>query len=719
MVHVTESFARQQARTRRFRLGAPANFAVSPCGTRVVFTRSGGGSDPVNRLMVVDVGLEDVAERVAADPSILLGAQESVPATELARRERLRITTAGITAYSTDAEMRTAAFALSGQVGIADLAGEREAVLLNVAGPAVDPQLDPTGQRVAWVANGALHAARIDGSESAVLASPDGEGVTWGLADFLAAEEFDRSHGFWWSPDGQTLIVERCDDSDVDQYWIADPSTPGAEPRPVRYPAAGGVNPHVSLWLVDLSGNRVPIDLDPAEGEPCEYVVSVHWSKYGPALATVLNRSQNRSSVLAIDAATGATRPVAELVDPCWVEHLAGTPAWTPTGQLLTTASRGGALLASLALDGDASALRQTNPVRAVLDVGDDGLLLQVATEPTSSDVVQVGWDGSVRPLTSGGWNTATRGGTTVLSVEATLANTTVHHRVTRLPAGASLDSGAAATQTLGEVTSAAEEPCITVRPQLLTIGASALRATVQWPTGHVPGSRQLPVIMNPYGGPRAQRVVEAGRAFAESQWLADQGFAVIVADGRGSSGRGPTWERAVFGDLATAALEDQIAALTGINDLFPADIDTDRVAIMGWSFGGYLAALAVLRRPDVFHAAVAGAPVTDWRLYDTAYTERYLGSPTSNRAAYEATSLIPLAASLRRPLMIIHGLADDNVLVAHSLQLSAALTAAGRPHTFVPLPNVTHMTPQEDTAENLLKLQVEFIATSLRGRRG
>ena len=144
--------------------------------------------------------------------------------------------------------------------------------------------------------------------------------------------------------------------------------------------------------------------------------------------------------------------------------------------------------------------------------------------------------------------------------------------------------------------------------------------------------------------------------------------------------------------------------------------LDMSRVGIRGWSFGGFLAALAVMRRPDIFHAAIAGAPVTDWRLYDTAYTERYLGDPNDSDSTetYERSGLAADAPNLTRPLMLIHGLADDNVLTAHTLQLSRALLAAGRPHEVLPLSGVSHMTPQEVVAENLLLLQVEFLHRSL-----
>jgi dipeptidyl-peptidase-4 len=187
----------------------------------------------------------------------------------------------------------------------------------------------------------------------------------------------------------------------------------------------------------------------------------------------------------------------------------------------------------------------------------------------------------------------------------------------------------------------------------------------------------------------------------------------VLIADGRGTPGRGPDWDRLIHYDQSTPNLEDQVTALQAAAAAHP-DLDLSRVGIRGWSHGGYLAALAVLRRPDVFHAAVAGAPVTDERLYDTFYTERYEGHPDEHPEVYAHDSLIADAPKLERPLMLIHGLADDNVVVAHTLRLSSALLAAGRPHTVLPLTGVTHMPRQEEVAENLLLLQVEFLKTAL-----
>jgi dipeptidyl aminopeptidase/acylaminoacyl peptidase len=247
--------------------------------------------------------------------------------------------------------------------------------------------------------------------------------------------------------------------------------------------------------------------------------------------------------------------------------------------------------------------------------------------------------------------------------------------------------------------------------------GTPAVRTAVLLPSWHRPGSRRLPVLMDPYGGPAAQRVLAAQDLYVISQWFAEQGFAVVVADGRGTPGRGPAWEREIYGDLAGPVLEDQVAALHAAAERF-GDLDLGRVGIRGWSFGGFLAALAVLRRPDVFHAAVAGAPLVDQRLYDTHFKERYLGHPDEAPAAYDRSSLIADAPNLRRPLMLIHGLADDNVVAANTLRLSAALLAAGRPHTVLPLAGVTHMPAQEKVAENLLVLQADFLKRALGGGR-
>jgi dipeptidyl-peptidase-4 len=284
-----------------------------------------------------------------------------------------------------------------------------------------------------------------------------------------------------------------------------------------------------------------------------------------------------------------------------------------------------------------------------------------------------------------------------------------------------SLDvDGSVSTVGSHVITSNAQKPLVEPNVTIYRAGDDDLAVAVLLPHGEFEGP--LPVLLDPYGGPHAQRVVSERSAYLSSQWFADQGFAVLIADGRGTPGRGSEWERAVHLDLAGPVIEDQVRALEAITLMLAGEgveLDRQRVATRGWSFGGYLAALAVLSHPSVFHAAVAGAPVTEWRLYDTHYTERYLGDPFTDAEPYDRSSLLPLASQLRRPLLLIHGLADDNVVAAHTLQLSSALLAAGKDHEVLPLSGVTHMTPQEVVAENLLLHQLSFLRRALRIESG
>jgi dipeptidyl-peptidase-4 len=269
------------------------------------------------------------------------------------------------------------------------------------------------------------------------------------------------------------------------------------------------------------------------------------------------------------------------------------------------------------------------------------------------------------------------------------------------------------------EITSRAAHPPYAPRPTLQRVTDRRLPAGVLYPRTHVAG-RRLPVLVDVYGGPGHQEVVAARSRWLERQWWADSGFAVVVVDNRGTPGVSPGFDKAIHRRLADVILGDQVDALQALADKHP-DLDLGRVGIRGWSFGGWLSALAVLRRPDVYHAGVAGAPVTDWTLYDTAYTERYLGLPEDGPEVYAHNSLLELAAerpvgpSDARPLLLVHGLVDDNVVAAHTLRLSAALLAAGRPHAMVPLSGATHMAAG-GLSERLLRIELDFFRRNLPG---
>lgn len=687
---MTDSYPRLAARTLRFTLGVPRNLAVR--GSTVYFVRTADGLDRSGRLWAYSV--ERDAETLVVDPADHLGGREELSAEERARRERSREGATGIVGYSLDHDGRWAAFTVSGRLFATHLSARitRE---LAAAGPVIDPHVDPRGRNIAYAANGALRIISIRGDEDRALVSPGSPTEVWGRAEFIAAEEMDRHRGFWWAPDGASLLVEQYDEAPVQTWHIADPAQPASPATAHRYPAAGTPNAVVTLWHVSLDGQRTEVTWD---RERFEYLARVSWTEHGDPVLQVLSRDQRLSQVLGVDVTSGRTRVLAEYSDPAWVE-LTGTPQYAPGGRLVTIEDRDSAR--RLVVDG-AAFTPEDWYVRGVATVEDAGVVVTYSTEPTEVHVARIGWSGEIKQLTQRpGVHSAIAGDDTLVISSLSLVDNDpaieVRHGALR-----------------GRLRVLSESAPFVAAPELVRTGPRSLSAAVLFPRHHTRGIRRLPVLMHPYGGPHAQRVMAAARAYLEPQWLADQGFCVIVADGRGTPGRGPGFERAILDNFADITLQDQVDALHGAAELFPDDIDTSRVGISGWSFGGYLAALAVLRRPDVFHAAVAGAPVTEWRLYDTCYTERYLGDPDERPDVYDRNSLLPLAPLLERPLMIIHGLADDNVVAAHSLQLSSALLAAGRPHTLLPLSGVTHMTPQETVAENLMVLQVDFLQRSL-----
>ena len=685
-----DSFPRQRARTRGFTLGAPRSFRVAEDGSRVAFIRSKAGDDPEGCLWVLD--LETGQERSIFDPSAV--GDVELTQEELDRRERMREQMTGVTTYDADPGLTFATFVLGGRVHVADLLAGGARPLEGATEGAFDARPDPTGRRVAYVVDGALHVRDLspDGTDR-VLASDGDPDVQWGIAEFAASEELERHRGYWWSPDGERIAAARVDERPVRTWHIASPVDPDAPPRAVRYPQAGTDNADVTLAVIGLDGSRVDVGWD---REALPYLVDVTWSDRCPLTLLVLSRDQKRWVVLEADPSSGTTRSLFDHTAEHWQTVVTGVPDRTPDGRLVFVEESEDTR--RITLDGEPV----TPPglqVATILDVGDD-ILFVAQDDPTELHVWRVGAGGPERMTTEPGVHTAARAAD-VTVVVSDLADSPIRRaRVLR------------GDDEVAEIRSFVEPPVIEAHPTFGIVGDRDIRVTLCTPGGREP-TAPLPVLVDPYGGPHFARVVNANRASLEPQWLADQGFVVLVADGRGTPGRGIAWEHAVYRDFAGPVLEDQVDALHAAAERY-GFLDLGKVGIRGWSFGGYLAAMAVLRRPDVFHAAVAGAPVTDQSLYDTAYTERYLGLPQDEPDVYRRNSLVEDAPNLTRPLLLIHGLADDNVFVANTLRLSRALTEAGRPHSVVPLSGITHMATQESVAENLLLLQVRFLREAL-----
>ena len=689
---MTDTFPRQYARTQRLTLGEPRNIVVSPDGKRVLFLRSAAGNDTVNSLWLCHT--ERNTETCIADIRALLTgtSSENESAQERARRERAREGAAGIVSFSCDSEVQQVAFAVSGRLFVSDMHGAHEIAVKNPApGTMYDARISPDGKHIAYVRGSALFVCDMQGNEEC-LTSETATDVTWGVAEFVAAEEMNRQRGYWWSPNSDALVVERVDNSPIQLITIADPSQPTVEPQARRYPFAGTNNARTSLHIIDLQKRSTDIRWD---ADAFEYLTSVQWNKAG-LIISVMSRDQQLLDIRRVHVATGETESLHVERDDKWVELVAGGPLLVAENTLLWCGERNGAraiLLNNVAIT------PAHIQVRGIISANADHVTF--SGNPLDQPHVLHAWTVNVAThelaqLThDDGIHTAATGADTIVVRSATMQ----HPRSRTL------------VNNHHELLNNAEQSLLNVNVSFHRVGKRNISTAIVLPENH--DGSALPVLFDPYGGPHAQRVVSSSMAFTAAQWFANQGFCVVIADGSGTPGRGSEWEREVYHDLATAVLSDQIDVLAHLHEIAPC-ADTTRVAIRGWSFGGYLAALAVLRAPQHFHVAIAGAPVTEWKLYDTFYTERYLGNPAHDEQPYIASSLLHDAKNLTRPLLVIHGLADDNVLAAHSLELTTALLHAGKPHEFLPLVGVTHMTPQEVVAENLLLHQLDFLRRSL-----
>ncbi|MFI2239327.1 S9 family peptidase [Streptomyces chrestomyceticus] len=739
------AFPGQYARTRRFSLGVPRQFGVSPDGRRVLFVRTGGGSDPVGRLWVYEGG----GERVLIDP-VALGADPAagtvkaaagrLPEAERVRRERAREYSTGVVAYAADVAARVVACALSGALWVVRT-DEGAPVHVPTTGPVVDPRPSPDGRLVAYVTGGSLHVVALEDGKDRRLAAPEGPDITYGLPEYVAAESMGRTRGYWWAPDSRHLLVARVDTSGVERRYISDAAHPERPPRAVAYPSAGTANAKVSLHILPVaasgavvpsgavaaSGSVAPSGAVAASGErrvdvawdraTYTYLVSAGWDGHGPLIG-VQTRDQRTLRTLAVDPGTGATRTLHERTDPAWTEIVPGTPARTASGALVLPEDTPGTRHLSV---GGTTVTPPGLQVREVVAVEGEQVWFTGGEEPTAVHVWR--WapaDGLTRLSDGPGLFTAAAGGGTVvlsgLAPEGPVAEvrSSGPDRPVACVRGSGPDTADVTIGTARTIASLGEKPVVTPRPEHLLLGRRELRAALYLPSWYEPGTGTLPVLLSPYGGPGVQLAVRARTWFAcVAQWFAEEGFAVLVADGRGTPGRGPAWEKAVHGDQLTPALEDQTDALHAAAARF-AYLDLSRVAIRGWSFGGFLAAAAVLHRPDVFHAAVAGAAPTDQRLYDTHWKERYLGHPRETPDHYARSSLVGQGHLLRRPLLLVQGLADDNVAPAHTLRFSAELLAAGRPHSVLPLPGAGHAPADPAVNENLLRFERDFLRSAL-----
>ncbi len=711
-----DQFLQTFAATYRFTHGQPKSLRLTPDGSALLFLRSGP------RSFVQDLYELDVAtgqERVLLTAQhILSGGEEKLSAEELARRERMRLAARGITAYELSNDGTQILVPLSGKLFVVERASAKSRELpANPAFP-IDPRFSPDASMVACVRDGDLYITDLASNAERRLTTKPSPTISFATAEFIAQEEMSRFRGYWFSPDSTLIAYQQTDTAGMETFHIADPVNPAKEPDTWPYPRPGKKNADVKLFIQPVSGGT-PLHVA-WDAHKYPYLANVSWQDGAPLTILVQSRDQREHVLYRVDHASGALTKLLQENDPAWLNLRQDCPKWLKDGSAFLWISESSGEWQLELRNADGSLARTLTPkgfgLRALSHLDQDSrtLFLSASTEPTETHLFRLALDANTPPqqLSSGqGSHGAVFAEKSSAMVKtATLADG--HPTWTILRADGS---------TAAEVKSVAELPPFIPNAQLLHLGGPRdLRAVVIRPRHFTPGAK-LPVLVSVYGGPHSQTVHATKRSYLLQQWMADQGFIVLSIDGRGTPSRGRDWEREIKNDVISGPLDDQVQGLRQAAARVP-EMDLSRVGIYGWSFGGYFSAMAVMRRPDVFHAACAGAPVADWLDYDTHYTERYLGVPdlaagenAPGLDIYTKNSVLTYCKDLQKPLLVIHGTADDNVYFMHALKMTGALFRAGKDFDFLPLSGFTHMVPDPVVTTRLNDRIADFFIRHLQ----
>ena len=672
------------ARYPRPGMDGPVRWAFTPDGRGVVCLAGVDGG------LVRSLRRYDVAR---GEWRTLAGAAEAeapLSREEELRRERARLRDFGVTDYRFARDAPETVILLPGGEVPRLIAGDAGPVAVAGAEGAVTPRISDDGARVAFARDGELYAVPAGGGAATRLTSGAADGLTNGLADFIAQEEFDQSDGFWWSPDGARIAFLQVDERHVPAFPIVHQGRATVETEHHRYPFAGEANARVRLGVVAARGGEpVWMDLGPEWDD--RYLPRVRWRRDGLLAALTLSRDQTRLSLRLLDPVTGAVQRTLEERGEPWLN--VGDFRFLDTGELLWSSERSGfrhlylydaELAEGRALTGGEWA------VTRIVEVAESAravFFMATREGATERHLYRVALDGGpVERLTREPGVHAC-----AVSPDGSAFIDTLSTRGRAPATTLRRADGGEALATLHEDRGAAAEALGLRPPELRTLAAAdgtPLDAALYRPDGAPP----WPLVVSVYGGPHAQRVLDDWSLTADlrAQYLAQRGYAVLVVDNRGAANRGLAFEAHLHRRMGTVEIDDQAAAVEQLAAEGLAD--RGRVGIYGWSYGGYLACMALMRAPGLFRAGVAGAPVAAWDGYDTAYTERYMGTPADNPDGYREAALATHAASLRGRLLLVHGLVDENVHFRHTARLIEALTAAGREYGLLLFPEERHM---------------------------
>jgi dipeptidyl-peptidase-4 len=677
---------------------------ISPDGKLVAYLRA--RDDDKDRFDLWAYDIPRARHRLLVDSRTLAGADKALSAEEEARRERQRTSAySGIVEYSFAPDSRRLLIPLNGDLFVYDLTRQTDQAvrrLTRTDGYETDARFSPHSRYVSFVRDQNLYVIDLaDGKEKAV--TREGGGLTsFGMAEFIAQEEMDRDTGYWWSPDERHLALARVDETPVAEVERFEIQATGARIVRQRYPATGASNARVDLFVVDLAADsRLQLDL----GTNADiYLPRVDWFPDGNSLAVQRqSRDQKTLELLKFDVHSGRGSVLLTERSEHWVPLHRELTFLRKSKQFVWASSRDGFQHLYL-YSNDGALLRQLtsgefmvvgeSPEAAVRAIDERARRVYFTANlpsPLERQLYWVSLDAPAAPrrVTEGeGWHSISMsmdGSVFVDTFGSVEAPKSVWLRrasggsITRLLAN-DLDAGHPYAPYLDEH----------VRAEFGHLAAAdgqRLYYKLLKPKNLQPGVR-YPVLIDVYGGPGVQRVTNSwGSLF--HQYLAQNGYVVFALDNRGTGLRGTKFETALGLKMGHVEVQDQLTGVEFLRSL--PYVAGDRIGIFGWSYGGYMTLMCLLQAPEAFAAGVAGAPVTDWALYDTHYTERYLSTPRGNAPGYQAANVLELADRLSRPLLLVHGMADDNVLFAHSTALMKKLQDLQKPFDLMTYPGGKH----------------------------
>ena len=676
---------------------------VAPDGSRVTFLR--GKDRDRNRLDLWEYDIASGQTRLLVDSSVVLPGEEVLSDEEKARRERQRIAAlSGIVDYQWSPDGKALLFPLGGELYFYDLTKSgRDAVrkLTNGSGFATDPKISPKGGFVSFIRDRNLWAIDLTSGEEVQLTRDGSDTIGNGVAEFVADEEMDRHTGYWWAPDDAAIAFARIDETPVPvqkRYEVYPDRTEVVEQR---YPAAGDHNVRVQLGVIAPKTGARPQWIDLGK-DPDIYLARVDWRDPQRLTFQRQSRDQKKLELIETTLTNGTQRMLVTETSTTWVP-LHNDLRFLKDGRFLWSSERSGFEHLYIASE-DGSTLTALTQGEWVVDgllaIDETAGLAYVsgtrdgATEAHVYAVPLAG--GEPRRLTQApGMHAATFARNASVFVDSWSSDTTLPQIELFKADGTKL-----ATLLVNDVSDAthpyakyraAHQP--TAYGTLTAAdGTTPLHYSLIKPAGFDP-KKQYPVVVFVYGGPAAQTVTRAWPGRSDSffnQYLAQQGYVVFSLDNRGTPRRGAAFGGALYGKQGTVEVDDQLRGVAWLKS--QAFVDPARIGVYGWSNGGYMTLMLLAKHSEAYACGVAGAPVTDWALYDTHYTERYMDLPKANEAGYREASVFTHVDGIGAgKLLLIHGMADDNVLFTNSTKLMSELQKRGTPFELMTYPGAKH----------------------------